>query len=278
MRNSNPFYRKIVKYSHRLIDWEAVGGYRDRDIIAEDSGVAAVRYELDAPDALAGTRMVFFSDTHYLTRDSIPDNDIIAGLIKDLSPDIMIFGGDMVSYNCAMPGFIDLLKKLPEGPARLAMIGNWDRYKRFWYPLERQRKLLEDHGFELLVNQEKTVRGIRFYGIDDIKAGDPEFRLQEQSDYTVLLAHNPDTVIQVGNKQNLKLIDLCLCGHTHGGQVRLPLIGPVIASSRYRVRFAYGHFRHHKAETNMLVSSGLGCSIYPVRWRCQPEVVLIEFK
>ena len=240
--------------------------------------MAVVRYVLEAPEAFTGTRMVFFSDTHYLTRDSGPDNDIIAGLIKSLSPDIMIFGGDMVSYNCALPGFLDLLKKLPDGPDRLAMTGNWDRYKRFWFPLERQRKLLKDNGFELLVNQERTVRGIRFYGIDDIKAGDPEFKLSERSDYTVLLAHNPDMVIQVGRRRNLNLIDLCLCGHTHGGQVRLPFIGPVIASSRYRVRFAYGQFKHRKVGTRMLVSSGLGCSIYPVRWRCQPEVVLIEFK
>ena len=113
MRNSNPFYREIVKYSHRLVDWEPVSGYGQREVIAEDSGVVVVRYVLDAPVSLTGTRLVFFSDTHYLTRNSMPDNDTITGLIKSLSPDIMIFGGDMGSYNCSLPGFLELLRKLP---------------------------------------------------------------------------------------------------------------------------------------------------------------------
>ncbi len=277
MRHPNPFKRKIYRYSHRLKDWRNIVSYGRRNIVFEKSDIAAVKYQVEAPEGVVGKRLVFFSDTHYLTPAVAERNQTIADMIAELKPHILVYGGDIVSFNCEINGFRDLLSRLPSGQVRLAMAGNWDRYKKFWYPTERHRKLYTEFEFDYLINRERTVEGIRFYGLDDIKAGFPYFNLTEKSDFTVLLAHNPDLVVEIGRRQNLKLIDLCLCGHTHGGQVRLPWIGPVIASSRYGVKFAYGRFRHDRTGAEMIVSSGLGCSIIPVRWNCQPEVVLVEF-
>jgi uncharacterized protein len=277
MRHPNPFKRKTYKYSHRLDDWTVVSSYHQREIVIESAGVAVVKYQVVAPSGVAGKRLVFFSDTHYLIPAVAEHNQAIADLIAETRPDILVYGGDIVSYNCEFAGFKDLLERLPTGPVRLAIPGNWDRYKKAWFPAERHHELFTEYDFDYLVNRERTVAGIRFYGIDDIKAGFPNFKLTEKSDFTVLLAHNPDLVIEIGRRQNLRLIDLCMCGHTHGGQIRLPLVGPVVASSRYGVRFAYGRYKHRRVGTEMIVSSGLGCSILPVRWNCQPEVVLVEF-
>jgi hypothetical protein len=84
----------------------------------------------------------------------------------------------------------------------------------------------------------------------------------------ILLAHEPDIFVRVPDR-----VTLTLAGHTHGGQVNLPIIGRPIIPSRYGQRFAYGHIvedgRH------LLVSSGLGLSGLPVRFMVPPEIALV---
>lgn len=83
----------------------------------------------------------------------------------------------------------------------------------------------------------------------------------------ILMAHEPDIVMKVPER-----VSLVLCGHTHGGQVRLFGWSPVVPS-RYGNRFAYGHVT---APRDMVVSGGLGCSTVPFRLGMPPEIVLIE--
>jgi predicted MPP superfamily phosphohydrolase len=83
----------------------------------------------------------------------------------------------------------------------------------------------------------------------------------------LLLAHEPDIFPQVPSR-----VALTFCGHTHGGQVRLLGYSPVVPS-RFRNRYAYGHVREH---TDLIVSGGLGCSIFPLRFGVPPEIVLVE--
>ena len=90
----------------------------------------------------------------------------------------------------------------------------------------------------------------------------PEFR--------ILLSHTPDN-IETARQQE---VDLMLSGHTHGGQVVLPLIGPVYSPSRYGCRFAGGAF--WQPPTLLHVSRGLS-GRHPLRWRCRPEVSVLEF-
>lgn len=85
----------------------------------------------------------------------------------------------------------------------------------------------------------------------------------------ILLAHEPDIFVSVPHQ-----VALTLAGHTHGGQVRLPVIGSPVIPSAYGQRFAYGHIvedgRH------MVVSAGLGCSTMPVRFGRPPEITLVR--
>ena len=84
---------------------------------------------------------------------------------------------------------------------------------------------------------------------------------------TLLLSHNPDLLPLVPNG-----VDLTLCGHTHGGHVRLPGIGPIVTSSAYGRRFAAGWVR---TPALGYVSRGPGVGVLPVRWDCPPEVTLL---
>jgi predicted MPP superfamily phosphohydrolase len=81
----------------------------------------------------------------------------------------------------------------------------------------------------------------------------------------ILLSHSPDQ-LEWARRHDF---DLVLAGHTHGGQIRFPLIGPIIAPSRFGGRYACGVFC--EPPTLMHVSRGVS-SMFPVRLRCPPEL------
>jgi hypothetical protein len=105
----------------------------------------------------------------------------------------------------------------------------------------------------------------RFRGADDLKGTLKKVRTD---DPLILLAHEPDIFTRVPER-----VSLTLCGHTHGGQVRLPLIPPVWVPSAYGARFAYGHIVEN--DRHLIVSGGLGCSALPIRFGVPPEIVRV---
>ena len=133
-------------------------------------------------------------------------------------------------------------------------------------------------GVEFLCNQSWNDDVFYFYGCDDLALGAPQLPRRWSGDKTnVLLVHRPDTVIAMDVADSLRGVTLAVCGHTHGGQIRLPFIGPIYASSRYGCALSYGQFEREQFGTRMIVSSGI--SNQSLRWRfnCRREVVLIEF-
>jgi predicted MPP superfamily phosphohydrolase len=84
----------------------------------------------------------------------------------------------------------------------------------------------------------------------------------------ILMAHEPDIFVRVPDR-----VALTLCGHTHGGQVRLMGWSPVVPSA-FGNRYAYGHVVEEGR--HLVVSGGLGCSILPVRFGVPPEIVVVE--
>jgi uncharacterized protein len=106
----------------------------------------------------------------------------------------------------------------------------------------------------------------RFRGVDDLPSTLAQVRTD---DPVLLLAHEPDIFPRVPSR-----VALTLCGHTHGGQIRLPLIWPAFVPSKYGARYAYGHVvedvRH------LIVSGGLGTSLIPARLGVPPEIVHVQ--
>ncbi len=85
----------------------------------------------------------------------------------------------------------------------------------------------------------------------------------------LLLTHSPDVFPAVPRR-----VALSLAGHTHGGQVRLPLLGSPVVPSRFGQRYARGHVS--EGGRHLLVSTGTGTSILPVRFRVHPEATIVE--
>ena len=108
----------------------------------------------------------------------------------------------------------------------------------------------------------------RRHGIDDLPAALAQVT---DDDPIVLLAHEPDIFVDVPPR-----VAVTLSGHTHGGQVRLPMIGAPWVPSRFGQRFVYGHIVED--ERHLVVSGGLGMSGLPIRLGVPPEIVLVTIR
>jgi hypothetical protein len=162
------------------------------------------------------------------------------------------------------------LKELEASEAIFAVFGNHDyRYRMESYMVSR----FSDIGIEVLRNTARAVvfkrKRIWFLGIEDMEEGkhpDLEGALREidEAEYRVLLSHNPEVAEHLGRFR----VDLVLSGHTHGGQVNLPLLG----SLGYRGGLRAGLHLHE--DTRLYVNRGLGCLVVPFRIRAKAEVTL----
>jgi predicted MPP superfamily phosphohydrolase len=225
----------------------------------------------------------------------------IAERTNSLRPDIIVLLGDFAASHkfktrsVAPADWAAALSVLKAPLGVHAILGNHD----WWDDLAAQRsgrgpvmgrRVLEDVGIPVYENDavrlEKSghpfwlaglgdqlafIKGRRkrtfrvFEGVDDL----PATLAQVTDDAPViLLAHEPDIFPSVPDR-----VALTLCGHTHGGQVRLFGYSPSVPS-RYGNRYAYGHII--EGERNLIVSGGLGCSVIPVRVGVPPEVVMVD--
>jgi predicted MPP superfamily phosphohydrolase len=110
----------------------------------------------------------------------------------------------------------------------------------------------------------RRLRPDRRIGVDDL---DGMLAKITDDSPVILMAHEPDVMPRVPDR-----VSLMFSGHTHGGQVRLLGWSPVVPS-RYKNRYAYGHIRE---QCDLIVSGGLGMSIFPLRFGMLPEIVLVN--
>jgi predicted MPP superfamily phosphohydrolase len=174
------------------------------------------------------------------------------------------------------------LKPLAENAPTFACLGNhdggsWAARRRGYEDTTAVRELLAKSGVELLHNTAKPVRikewNLTLVGLGDSWAKEiqPQFafpQLPPSADATtLLLSHNPDTKAQLKEF----VWDLMLCGHTHGGQLRLPILGTPFAPVE-DMRFVEGLHRWHDRWIH--ITRGVG-NLHGVRFNCPPEVSLI---
>ncbi len=239
-------------------------------------------------DRLTGVSVFFFSDLHLRRQRvySLPypvlswsrTDEIQERLRKVLAAypaDVIVSGGDLISEPGMAEEAFGLLKNLPDARLKIAVRGNWDDLKFPEVPRQKWLDGYREAGFRFLCNETLQWNGINFYGTDDRKKGVPAYTpAEDDTDYRILLSHNPDVVADLDTDA-----DLTLCGHTHGGQWRIPFFGAVVTSSAYGKRFEGGvYHRIRRGRTQCLVvSAGIGTTLVPLRLFCSPEVCRVEF-
>lgn len=249
----------------------------------EPASLTTTKHDLNIPHwsaDLSGMRVAVLADLHV----GSPYNGIaklreIVELTNSERPDLMLIPGDLVIQGVFGGSFVspeDAAKVLAGLKAPLgvwATMGNHD----YWLDANRVVSALEKEKIGVL--QDEAVRIQRgsstfwLVGISDFWEGPHDVKKamnQVKDDAPVLMfTHNPDIFPTLTNR-----FSLLIAGHTHGGQVHLPLLGRPIVPSKFGERFAVGHVvedgRH------LFVSTGVGTSIFPVRFRVPPEVTVLE--
>lgn len=189
------------------------------------------------------------------------------------SPDIIVITGDFFDYTLTdLEPLIRQLARLEAPLGVYGVLGNHD-YDFGASFLTRFKEELATTNVKLLINEGSSVRDDLFLaGTDDKWHGQLDLsktlqaRPAEQA--CLLLTHIPDSIPDIPQS-----VELTLCGHTHGGQVKLPFYGAVISASAYGNRFLEGWI---DAPVKAFVSRGLGMAALPLRFLSRSELVIIE--
>ena len=203
----------------------------------------------------------------------------VVARVNQSRPHIVLLAGDYVVSGARGGDFVppertaSLLSKLEAPLGVFAVLGNHDH----WYDGPRVRRAFESAGIRVLENENVRVEGEGFdfwlVGIGDLMAGNPDVAGAlaglPQEGAAIALTHNPDLFPEITDR-----VALTLAGHTHGGQVDFPFWGAPVVPSRFGERYVRGHVVEQGR--HLFVTSGLGTSILPVRFRVPPEIAILR--
>lgn len=220
--------------------------------------------------------IVQISDLH--GSDFGMNNSSIIRRIEKAEPDFIVVTGDMYTRGSdeGKKTALKLLKKLGKNYDVYYVNGEHDNEEGFFDELRENNINVLDYKFEDITVGETNIR---LYGITNVYYS-PAFDLNneftlDESKYNILLAH-------ISNKEAFAAfgMDLCLCGDTHGGQVRLPFIGGLYGTSGWlpemRDENAFIKGLYKKENTDFFISSGLGNYPIPLRFLNRPEIAVIK--
>jgi len=235
------------------------------------------------PAACDGLRVAVLSDLHVGSPWNGPPR--VAEVVRTTNrarPELALVAGDFVVAH----GMAGGTRVGPDEIARelsgiraplglLAALGNHDG----WWGAAEVRSALEGAGIRVLEDSAHPIaRGAcRFtiVGISDLWTGahrvDRAFQDVDEQAATIALMHNPDLFPELPPG-----LALAIAGHTHGGQVALPLLGRPVIPSKFGERFAAGHIV--EGDRHYFVTTGIGTSVWPIRFRVPPEVVVLTLR
>lgn len=220
-------------------------------------------------------KIVHITDIHYKGDKAYLSR--VVSLVNSLNPQVVCFTGDLVEDPAYLPETLGILAGL-RSPA-YGCPGNHD----YWscVPFPDIRAAFRATGGDWLVNSHADSHGARFVGVSEEEAGSFAYLYAKPGNKDrgsiaphgphprILLTHYPATVDRIQNQK----YDLILAGHSHGGQIRIPLYGAPYLP--YNVgRYDQGLFETKAGP--LYVNPGLGTYLIPVRFFCRPEITLIH--
>ena len=243
----------------------------------------------DIPTSFNGRRIVFVSDIHHgssLSRERVKK---LVQLINELHPDIIILGGDYISFEEKyIKPLFEELRNLKCKYGVYGVLGNHDFYVNG--SLSREMMVLngikdcDNKSYWLKINRDS----IKIGGVVDPDGWKPKVDSTvydvKRSDFCILISHRPDYIDKINND----LVDLTLSGHTHGGQITLfGLWAPILPTengiwaslslSKDTQKYRYGLIQP-RPNMQSYITSGIGTRFPHIRFFCRPEIAVLELK
>jgi uncharacterized protein len=228
------------------------------------------------PAAFDGFRILHLSDFHIDGNGALADRLVSA--IRGLRPDLCVLTGDyrfetQGSSHGVYPPMRLILSSISAKHGVFGILGNHDAAEIAF--------ALEEMGVRMLVNEAVPIRhggsSLWLAGVDDpfdYRCHDLDRALSAvpREAFQILLVHTPDLYDDAAER----LVDLYLCGHTHAGQIRVPVMGALHRNTKAPRAYAYGHWK--RKQMHGYTTSGVGCSGLAVRFNCSPEAALIQLR
>ena len=228
-------------------------------------------YSDDINEELNGLKIVQFSDIHYGKNSSIKDVKKLVNLINEINPDIVIFTGDLIDEeyiisNDDKESIMSEFNRITSNIGKFAIRGEED--------FDDFKDIFDNSNFTILENKiEKIYIGkstINLIAVDDAYSKE-ELTLSD-ANYSIGVIHKPDLADQVIDDYEPNMI---IAGHSHNGQVILPLIGPVIKKEGAK-KYISSHYDIDGIP--LYISGGLGNSYYPFRLLNHPSINLYRLR
>jgi predicted MPP superfamily phosphohydrolase len=228
------------------------------------------------PDDLDGLFIAHLTDLHITGDFDVHFYETIVDQIIAAEPDLICITGDIIEEPGCMAWLGDVLGRLSAPHGVYFVLGNHDKRMP---SVASVRDLLTGIG---MVDLGSSTKEISIDGYPVLLAGNerpwlgtlPPVKPEDAADpppWRLLLSHTPDNFPYARQMR----FDLMLAGHTHGGQIRLPMIGPIVAPSIYGTKYACGTF--YESPTLLHVSRGVS-GYTPIRLNCPPEVSLLVLR
>jgi len=256
-----------------LIVWKAW-----RDTMGDPQVLRTTVTLADMPEGTDPVTVALLTDIHVSGPDMPPKRlERIVAQVNALEPDLIVIGGDLVSDGRLVTHVYkpdEIIAPLAGSKAPLGVIlvpGNHDH----WYDWPGLKAALSKTDIVVLENEAHQAGPLAIGGLDDEYTGHDDIpatlrAMEKLEGARIILSHGPDPT------PDLPEGSVVLAGHTHCGQIRLPLIGSLGVPSRYGKRYECG--RIDEGTKTVIVSGGLGTSVMPVRFGTRAQVWLVEFR
>ncbi|GIN75682.1 metallophosphoesterase [Bacillus paralicheniformis] len=244
-----------------------------------ETNLIPIRHRL-IPKGFDQFRIVQFSDTHlseYFTADELSN---VVSQVNALSPDLIVFSGDLIDKPHRYREHeraVNALKKLAAPYGKLAIFGNHDHGG---YGTKVYQTLMASAGFRVLRNdfmKLELIDGsvIEIASLDDLMLGRPDYegilsKLSEKA-FSILLVHEPDAALTAKQYP----VNLQISGHTHGGQIQIPVFGPLITPPYGEI---YTEGMYETAGMKIYVNRGIGTTRLPLRFLSKPEITVFQLE
>ena len=247
-------------------------------VLIERNIVQVNRYKIpiaNLPSSFHGFTLAQITDLHlgFLVSESFVEG--IVHRTNKLQTDLIVCTGDYVharNTTQQIDKVWPILSKLEAKHGVYSVLGNHDHWadsNRSLYWLNRTGQNIRHECKAIYKGSDRILLGgAGDYWEDKLKI-DKTFYGSDQNECKVLLAHNPDSVDTAYNTS----LSLVLSGHTHGGQVVVPFLGPPVLPVKNK-DYSSGLIATHK--TQLFISRGIGWTIYPIRFNCCPEIAVLE--